>query len=277
MTSSHSPAVDTLYPFGDTATITVTGPVCNPQKPNCQYATQIKIRIPGWADKATLAIGGKAATLAKNGTVVAVPLSGTGKTTIVLELNPEIKVEKGWGVHAGTPSPSAKFSAQGATITPTDAYANFTYVNDVAAAAVSKLPNTMDIRSGEPGETTKVIVKSEIVGEGHYLDTVTVAFRYVYGYGPAGVANPDGVTMSLVVVDAASKSEDKIIYTSPVLNKYSWDQFKGYSPTINATAKNLKIPNGKVLQVGPCARVRGVCSKNEVPRCAALHRISTVV
>lgn len=227
--------VDTLYPFGDKATITVTG-----------KASQIKIRIPGWADKATISVGGKAGTVAKNGTVMAVPLSGTGKTTIVLELNPEIKVEKGWGVPAAAPSPSAKYSAAGASLTPTDAEANFAYT-DGAAAVGSRLPNHMDIRSGNPGETTKVVLEDEIVGQGHYLDTVTVGYKYVAGYGPIG--SLDATTMSLVVIDAASKAEIKTIYTSPVLNEYVFAPFKGYSPTINVTVKNLQIPNGNVLQI----------------------------
>lgn len=229
--------VDTLYPFGDTATITV--------ERNAESAAQIKIRIPGWASKATLSVNGAAAYPGVNGTVMTVPIADyKHATTIVLELNPEIKVEKGWGVHAEAPTPLTKYSAKGGAITPTAADVNFTYQNGASTGA-SKLPNTVDIRSGAPGETSLVIIKSEIVGEGHYLDSVTVGFKYVYGYGGTG----EGVTMTLGVVDAASHKWIKDIYTSPVLNKYAFSPFKGYSPTINASASNLKIPNGNVLQL----------------------------
>ena len=82
---------DSEYPFGDTATITVTG-VVGP--------ITVKVRIPGWADKAT--VNGK---LAANGTMVAVVCpspsrsssASTSGCTISVALNPEIKVEKGWG------------------------------------------------------------------------------------------------------------------------------------------------------------------------------------
>ena len=73
--------IDTAYPFGDTAHITVTA----------QRQVQLKIRIPGWAHNATVN-GGKAA----NGTLVSLSC-GSGNTSIVVELNPQVVVEEGWG------------------------------------------------------------------------------------------------------------------------------------------------------------------------------------
>lgn len=97
------------YPFEDSATITVSG---------TSMAVTVKVRIPGWATKATL--NGKPAA---NGTLVAVECSATagpnraGKQSaprspralmhgsisrdkackIVVALNPEVVVERGWG------------------------------------------------------------------------------------------------------------------------------------------------------------------------------------
>jgi len=82
--------IDTAYPFGDNATILVTA----------QKATQIRVRIPGWATAATM--NGKAVL---NGTL-AVADCAKGNTTISVELNPHVRVEKGWGDILNVPATS---------------------------------------------------------------------------------------------------------------------------------------------------------------------------
>lgn len=98
-----------LYPFGDTATITVSG---------ISTAVTVKVRVPGWATNAT--VNGKSAT---NGTLVAVeccaverpgaagdrtktavprslrsPAHVCGESCdISVALNPEVRIERGWG------------------------------------------------------------------------------------------------------------------------------------------------------------------------------------
>ena len=78
-----SVAVDSAYPFGDQATITVTA--------DAAAGVVVKVRIPRWATKAT--VDGKPAA---NGTLVAVRCA-QGKTTIAVDLKPEVVVEEGWG------------------------------------------------------------------------------------------------------------------------------------------------------------------------------------
>ena len=89
------------YPFGDTATVKITGTT---------GPVTVKVRIPGWAVKAT--VNGR---LAANGTLVAVVCpatvsvrtankdvtasskDGDGMCEISVALNPEVTIEKGWG------------------------------------------------------------------------------------------------------------------------------------------------------------------------------------
>ena len=73
--------VDSGYPFGDTATITVAAPA----------AVTVAVRIPGWATAAT--VDGKPAA---NGTLVST-LCSAGSTTIAVDLAPRVRVERGWG------------------------------------------------------------------------------------------------------------------------------------------------------------------------------------
>ena len=79
--------IDTGYPFGDIATVTVTATA----------ATTVKIRIPGWATKAT--VDGKPAT---NGTLVAIECA-VGSTVVNVDLAPAVVVERGWGDTLKTP------------------------------------------------------------------------------------------------------------------------------------------------------------------------------
>ena len=95
--AAASVAVDSAYPFGDTATITVTA-----NKP-----TTLKVRIPGWASHAT--VDGKPAP---NGTLVAVPCL-VGKTTVVVDLKPKVRVERGWGDKLATPAANSVAVARG--------------------------------------------------------------------------------------------------------------------------------------------------------------------
>ena len=83
-----------MYPFVDTVTIAVTA----------KAALAVDVRVPGWADAAT--INGNPAA---NGTLVEVKC-GAGTTTITVELNPSLRVEVGWGPHAVLKGPTSNVS-----------------------------------------------------------------------------------------------------------------------------------------------------------------------
>jgi hypothetical protein len=91
---------ESKYPFGDNATIKISGTTS---------PTTVKVRVPEWATKAT--INGKRAP---NGTLVAVLCSVACEISVAL--NPEVKVETGWGsfgTKAGTP---VMYTAGGASV-----------------------------------------------------------------------------------------------------------------------------------------------------------------
>ena len=80
--------VDTDFPFGDTATITVT--------PTGGAPVPVWLRIPSWAAGATLAVDGGAATplVGSNGTFFPTATRGGGQaSTFVINFNPAVRVE----------------------------------------------------------------------------------------------------------------------------------------------------------------------------------------
>ena len=52
-----------------------------------------------------------------------------------------------------------------------------------------------------------------------------------------------GSTLSVVLVDAVTLAPLATVYTSPPLDKYSFDKYTGYSPPIAVDVKGLKVPN----------------------------------
>lgn len=85
---SATVAVVTDYPFGDTASVTVTAPMDTP----------VSLRIPGWADQATLSVNGAAPqTLAgKNGTFVTMSTATAPSCTFTMDFAPSIRVDTRW-------------------------------------------------------------------------------------------------------------------------------------------------------------------------------------
>jgi hypothetical protein len=75
--------VEGAYPFGDAVHVRVVLPA--------PLRATAFVRIPGWADQAS--IDGKPAP---NGTLVAVPC--VGSSTLLVELQPRVRTQAGWGV-----------------------------------------------------------------------------------------------------------------------------------------------------------------------------------
>ena len=107
-------------------------------------ATTGLIRIPGWANKAT--VNGAAA---KNGTLVPVPC-GVGTTTIKVELNPEVRVEFGWGMHSKLAESAVEYTKVGAPVPTADVSTAFRF--DGCGTEGPKAGHGTDIRSGGPGQ-----------------------------------------------------------------------------------------------------------------------------
>lgn len=75
-------AVNTTYPFGDSAAVTVRAPV----------GTPVRLRIPGWATGATVSINGGARVSARNGTFFLAPQPAP-TSTFDVDFAPCVRVE----------------------------------------------------------------------------------------------------------------------------------------------------------------------------------------
>jgi len=230
--------VVTDYPFGDSLQIDVlvTGP----------SAVPVYVRIPGWADAATVATAGSSPEPAANGTLYKV-VCNKGATTISLELHPTIKIERGWGVPP-TQGPSlVPYSAAGARLS-TNSSEDFA-LSDGAKLISSKLPGLLDIRSGGPHEVSSATLNHVLYGEGHAIESISFSFRYLCGYKCTLASSTGAPTVSIDVIDAANHSVISTVYTSGPLNNYSYDRGDAYSPPVVARISGISVANSQPLQL----------------------------
>ena len=93
--------VDTLYPFGDSAAIVL-------HNADVGSSVPLRVRIPGWARNATVSLDGAPPQPAAAGTLYSTLCGPNSSTALVLQLNPEIRVERDWGMpgaHGPPPPP----------------------------------------------------------------------------------------------------------------------------------------------------------------------------
>ena len=221
------------YPFADQVTISVSGSV------------KLLVRIPVWADRATIAVEGVEAPAA-NGTLY--PVECAGSVQIVVSLNPTIRVESGWG-SLGQKNKPVPYSADGARL-PTQEEKDFTFASGISTAEElgmllggagptgSKKAGVTDIRSGNPGEVTSATVSHAIESASHYISHVHFTYQYAAGYTDAAKA---ATTLSLLLVDSVTGLDLQTIYQSPPLANYSIDHYTGYSPLTHFHSGDLRI------------------------------------
>ena len=89
-TANATVDIATAYPFGDTATVTVT-----PTAAAGGADVAVWLRIPSWAAGATLSVNGGAATplTGSNGTFYPASTVGAAATTFAISFNPSIRLE----------------------------------------------------------------------------------------------------------------------------------------------------------------------------------------
>ena len=221
--------VDSSYPFEDGATVVVTVPA--------GHATTAHIRIPAWAKAAT--VDGAAAA---NGTLVAVPCAA-GVTKVSVALRPSIELERGWGVAGERALAPAKY-AKGGAVVPSTSEDDW-QLSGGAGISSSKQPGAQDVRTGGPGGSPLLINRHPLYGASHRLTTLAFSFRYVAGYGDAN-STAKAANLSLLVLDAVNQSVVAVAYASPPLGKYSYDDYKGYSPPVGANV-TVDVPNARAL------------------------------
>jgi hypothetical protein len=206
-------------------------------------ATNAKIRIPSWASKAT--VNGASAT---NGTLVSVACKA-GTTTIKVALNPEIRVEKGWGSHGTKALPSVVYNAAGAEVPSTDHEGYALAGGAQWSGCKDPQHKVQDVRTGNANSVGTMTLLHPIMGEGHYITKVSMAFRYIAGYTPSPGHPKNASVVSINLLDASNGKPVTAtpIWSSGPLGNYSYDNYKTYSPLQTVTVDNLKIPNSKAL------------------------------
>eukprot|EP00854_Cymbomonas_tetramitiformis_P005362 gene5362-6506_t len=258
-------ATQSDYPFGDTAQIFVEG---------LSRPILLQIRIPGWATHATLNY-----QPALNGTLQRILCEPGKVTSTKVALHPTVRIEHGLGT-LGTPFGSpVEYAGAGEPAAVPSADAASSLLLDGAASVIgSREAGKQDIRSGGPGDTASVLVTHPIYGQGHFLERVQMGFKYCAGYTPLPGQTKKGSVLSLHVVDAATQGGQwaalphsalhervlvlglaalqgldpgeklfNTVYTSPPLDAYSFDNYKGYSPPQLIDVGNLHISNSEPL------------------------------
>ena len=232
-----SVSVESRYPFEEDATVHVAVPP--------GFATTAHVRIPGWAVGATV----NGAT-APNGTLVAVACAA-GKTRIAVHLPMAIRVERGWGVLGESAASPVAYDPKKSRTEPVDVPCETSSdweLQGGAALASSRTSGAQDIRSGGPGDVAWLVNRHPIWGLSHNLTELHASLSYAAGYTPPAGVRKLGATVSLHVLDLATKVDlSGALLTWPPLEQYSWDQWRGYSPPLRASVSHLAIANARPL------------------------------
>ena len=238
-TAAATVDVETDYPFGDTVTVTVTGSI-----------PSLRVRIPGWADAATVSINGNAEVpLNAKGTLWKVPgPSPLESTKLVIDLKPTIRIEDSWGISSKpAPTPVVYNKSGGATVPTSDAAADFVFSGGASTSASRLKSASFDLRSGGPKQTSTAMIAHQVYGLGHDVDAIDFSFQYIAGYGGHN-ATAAAATVSLVALFA--NGTETVLWTSAPLGEYSWDAGDDYSPPIPVKLSNLALPNAAPLSLG---------------------------
>jgi len=220
---------ETQYPFSDKVVIKV----------QANASMQVKVRIPGWADRAT--VNGQ---LAQNGTFAVVQCP-VGETTLSIDLKPEIRLEFGWGELGVPVSDAVKYSPSGGSV-PSSKESDLD-LNGGAELVGSRESGYQDLRSGASGQTTSATITHPLIGEGHYITSVNMSYRYTAGYNCLPDACESPPHFELVAADGITNVDLAILYTSPALDKFSYDHYTGYSPLQRVHVDGLRVPNSKLV------------------------------
>jgi hypothetical protein len=105
------------------------------------------------------------------------------------------------------------------------------------------------IRSGGPGQVSRVQIGAGFVGNGHKLDRVRMHFRVSAGYTPPPGQTKKAPTVRVILVDLGTSEEVRELAKTGELGNYSWDRFTTYSPPITVDASGLEQPNDTPLAI----------------------------
>jgi len=211
----------------------------------------VAVRIPGWAGAATL--NGKSAA---NGTLVRVACASGATTTIVVDLKPEIRVERHWGRLAVPFLPPVKETAPGvAEFDLLDLGAGWAGNGSAFFGSTPVLNESKKSAKylffGKPG-SSELTSLSPLAGgtPGKTITGVTMAFQYLAGVCPPPNVKPGPTgSFTLAFVDQASGKTLEEVHTPLNETKYCSNKTNipqiGYSPPMEVAATGLAVPNLK--------------------------------
>jgi len=174
-----------------------------------------------------------------------------GKSAFQLKLKPTIRVTRGWGVMEGeTVTAVAPLASDPTAVVSVPSGTQTDWLADDGATFVpSRTPTSQDVRSGGPGQVSSLTNAHAIFGLGHYLSSVSVGLTYISGYTPAPGEKKMGCNVTLHALDALTGAGLGLLWESPELSAYSYDDFTGYSPPVNGTATGLRLPNSRPIRL----------------------------
>ena len=132
---------------------------------------------------------------------------------------------------------------------PSTAKMDFTFAGGAGFAPLARedaMCSGTNMRSGNPGGIGYISSKHALVGSGHKIDRITMAFRYIAGYTPAKGAHKNASVVTVLLTDAKG-AVLKTLMTTPPLGNYSYDVFTGFSPPIEVDKSGIGLKHdGKV-------------------------------
>jgi hypothetical protein len=102
-----------------------------------------------------------------------------------------------------------------------------------------------NLRSGNPGGRGVLTSRHAVVGDGHVLDGVSLAFRWIAGYD-INATHPSNLTVALTNSSGAVVAT---LYRSGPLSGYPYAPFTSYSPPLKVEATGLGVRLGAGARV----------------------------
>jgi len=135
--------------------------------------------------------------------------------------------------------PFVSYNTAGSLI-PTSTSADF-----LCYGGASTISNpTLSLRSGNPNETNTVYLLTAVQDATHLVDGLTLSYSYVTGYG-----NGVGANFTISFENLVSGA-NTVIYTSPRLTDYSYDQCNTcYSPPVSVSKLGLGLSATSLVRV----------------------------
>ena len=127
-----------------------------------------------------------------------------------------------WQVYFETVLHTIPYGPTGATV-PSTAFADYTFASGASAAGGPKdsACSGSNIRSGNPGHTSRVQLSHPLLAPGYEVSSVALSFRYAAGYTPPAGKNVSAPTVSLLLTSYNGSTLAKLFTSAPLVRSCS--------------------------------------------------------